>query len=380
MDATTEFFQEAGLLCSLRHPNIVSCLGVCAQEPNLAIVMELMSGNLTQLIQSGPIPLKVYLPLAIGIARGIAFLHQRSPKVIHRDLKPENILLDANGVPKLGDFGVSKESLITMTQTKIGTPSFAAPELLNSEAYGTAADIYSMSMVMYCMATGVSPFGNLGKEGPAKPFTPLQIMMKVAIQRERPIIPASVNPVLSQLIKDCWDHFPKKRPTATELLSRLVQLEESLNSGPYSSFADSSSSSTSSIASDATIPLTATVALEEPAPKMSRARAKVKTPASTTTLDTATANMSSYTSTRTLRSRTRSQAAAASSGAGGSTTLQLELPEISLTKGRKRKAPGSTVQIKKFDETDEDWAQSDAHKQLVYQLETEETKRRWAEQ
>src|SRR5690606_15714977 len=91
-DAALAFFEEASLMCALRHPNIVSCLGVCTQEPNLAIIMELMVGNLAQTIKAGPLSLASFLPLAIGITRGIAFLHQRKPKIIHRDIKPENIL------------------------------------------------------------------------------------------------------------------------------------------------------------------------------------------------------------------------------------------------------------------------------------------------
>lgn len=225
-DAAQAFFQEATLLCSLRHPNIVACLGVCVVEPNLAIVMELMASNLTQIIREGAIPTLKLIELAIGITRGILFLHNREPKVIHRDIKPENILIDSGGIPKLADFGVSKESLETMTQTKIGTPVYAAPELLNGDAYGTAIDIYSLSMVFYSMATGVAPFTDL-KSG-ARPHTPAQIMMKTAVKRERPIIPAAVHPSVAAIIRDCWDHFPKKRPTAEQLLERLVDLQQEL--------------------------------------------------------------------------------------------------------------------------------------------------------
>lgn len=225
-DAAQAFFQEATLLCSLRHPNIVACLGVCVIEPNLAIVMELMASNLTLIIREGAIPTLKLVELAIGITRGILFLHNREPKVIHRDIKPENILIDSGGIPKLADFGVSKESLETMTQTKIGTPIYAAPELLNGDAYGTAIDIYSLSMVFYAMATGVTPFTDL-KSG-SRPHTPAQIMMKTAVKRERPIIPASVNTSVAAIIRDCWDHFPKKRPTAEQLLERLVNLHQEL--------------------------------------------------------------------------------------------------------------------------------------------------------
>jgi serine/threonine protein kinase len=372
-DAATAFFQEASLLCSLRHPNVVACLGVCVEEPNLAIVMELMSGNLTQLITAGPIPLKSMVSLTIGIARGIAFLHQRSPKVIHRDIKPENILIDAGGAPKLGDFGVSKESLLTMTQTKIGTPSYAAPELLNSEAYGTAVDIYSMAMVMYSMATSVSPFGVLGNG--AKPFTPLQVMMKVAIHRERPVIPASVHPTLAAIIRECWDHFPKKRPTASQLLQRLVDLEESLLNG-------SAQSSLATVVDSSTIPLTATVMIpsqySSSSPSISEETKPLMEGSTTIPLHFAPVNG------RVTRSATRSLKTNQTNALAG-LSLQSSLLEDTETtqKGKrnqkKRKEPTkrNLSDIPYADEDDDE--DSIARKKAVYQLEMEEgnNRRQW---
>lgn len=252
-EAASAFFQEAALLCQLRHPNIVSCLGVCIEEPYLAIVMELMPSNLNKLIQQGPLPIQQLTTLAIGIGRGLAFLHQRSPKVIHRDIKPENILIDAGGNPKLADFGVSKEALISMTQTKIGTPSYAAPELLQSEPYGTKIDIYSLSMVLYSMATGVAPFASVDpKDKGVKMLTPLQIMMKVAIHKERPVIPNYVHPTLATIIRSCWEHNPKSRPTASQLLEKLLNLQMELDTP--SAFAPSSAASL-----EATVPLTSSL-------------------------------------------------------------------------------------------------------------------------
>jgi serine/threonine protein kinase len=59
----------------------------------LCIVMELAHSNLTQLIKTGPLELKLLIKIALGIVRGINFLHTSKPKIIHRDLKPDNILV-----------------------------------------------------------------------------------------------------------------------------------------------------------------------------------------------------------------------------------------------------------------------------------------------
>jgi serine/threonine protein kinase len=117
---TAMFFKEAELMCKLRHPNVIQCkpfyqlyssfsergltelkkilgLGASVAPPNLSIVMELMNSNLSRFIRSGPIEDKIMVKVAIGIARGINFLHTAKPKIIHRDLKPDNILVRSLG-------------------------------------------------------------------------------------------------------------------------------------------------------------------------------------------------------------------------------------------------------------------------------------------
>src|SRR5690242_9212704 len=65
--------------------------------------------------------------IAFGVIRGVEYLHSRN--VIHRDLKPANILLDSALNPRIADFGVSREAAENMTMTKIGTPTYCAPEV-----------------------------------------------------------------------------------------------------------------------------------------------------------------------------------------------------------------------------------------------------------
>lgn len=122
-------------LSKIRHPYIVQCLGACITPPNCCIVMELLPSNLSKLIKDSEkdIDFTIFHKIILGVASGLAFLHQSNPPIIHRDMKPGNILvalctkffthnqLDSSNNPRIADFGVSREKSTTMTMTRIGT-------------------------------------------------------------------------------------------------------------------------------------------------------------------------------------------------------------------------------------------------------------------
>eukprot|EP00253_Pinus_taeda_P033207 PITA_33207 len=93
--------------------------------------------------------------IALGVARGIAYLHHDCQKrIIHFDIKPHNILLDADFTPKIADFGLAKlcgkgDDHISITATR-GTPGYVAPELCHSDAGPVTdkSDIYSFGMLL----------------------------------------------------------------------------------------------------------------------------------------------------------------------------------------------------------------------------------------
>src|SRR4029077_11547733 len=97
------------------------------------------------------------------LARAIAHAHER--KVLHRDIKPGNVLLDRHGEPQLTDFGLARltevESDQTRTSEMSGTPSYMAPEQIQSGALTPATDVYGLGAVLYQLLTGCPPF--LGK-------------------------------------------------------------------------------------------------------------------------------------------------------------------------------------------------------------------------
>eukprot|EP00727_Mastigamoeba_balamuthi_P008718 m51a1_g4469 putative serine threonine kinase (712) ;mRNA; f:233437-239200 len=196
------FAREADLLCKLRHPNIVECLGACTEVPYMCIVMEYLPRGLHKAIKEGPMALGRLLRIARGIADGVFFLHDLDPVVIHRDLKPENILLDDDDTPKIVDFGISREKAEDMAMTKIGTPLYCAPEVIQGKLYDEKVDIYSLGMVLYSMAAGRRPYADLVEGG--QPLPPFKIMSAVC-GGTRPALPDGCNAHLARLIQQCWE-------------------------------------------------------------------------------------------------------------------------------------------------------------------------------
>ncbi|KAH1222937.1 putative leucine-rich repeat receptor-like serine/threonine-protein kinase [Glycine max] len=157
-----EFINEIGLISALQHPCLVKLYGCCVEGDQLLLVYEYMENNsLAQaLFGSGESRLKLDWPtrhkICLGIARGLAFLHEESRlKIVHRDIKATNVLLDKDLNPKISDFGLAKldEEDNTHISTRIaGTYGYMAPEY----AMHDKADVYSFGVVALEIVSGKS--------------------------------------------------------------------------------------------------------------------------------------------------------------------------------------------------------------------------------
>uniref|UniRef100_A0A0D9UWI5 non-specific serine/threonine protein kinase n=1 Tax=Leersia perrieri TaxID=77586 RepID=A0A0D9UWI5_9ORYZ len=161
-----DFLNEVMSISRTSHVNIVSLLGFCLEGPKRALVYEYMpNGSLEKYIYSESSKLaagwEMLLKIAIGIARGLEYLHQGcNTRIIHFDIKPRNILLDHEFCPKIADFGLAKlchlnESILSMAEAR-GTIGFIAPEVF-SRGFGvvsTKSDVYSYGMLLLEMVKG----------------------------------------------------------------------------------------------------------------------------------------------------------------------------------------------------------------------------------
>ncbi|THF99549.1 hypothetical protein TEA_020288 [Camellia sinensis var. sinensis] len=157
-----EFLNEMGMISCLQHPNLVKLHGCCIEEDQLLLVYEYMENNSLahslfddcQLILDWPTRLKI----CIGIARGLAFLHEESRlKIVHRDIKATNVLLDENLNPKISDFGLARlnEDEKSHISTRVaGTIGYMAPEYALWGYLTDKADVYSFGVVTLEIVSG----------------------------------------------------------------------------------------------------------------------------------------------------------------------------------------------------------------------------------
>ncbi|KAG2488374.1 hypothetical protein HYH03_013063 [Edaphochlamys debaryana] len=225
------FIQELEVMARCEHPNIVRMLAACTGPPKPCLVMELMATSLDKVLYgrgSGSLlPLDLVLHIGMEIAQGLDYLH---PTVMHRDLKPANVLLNdptSDGpVVKLSDFGISRlrHSMLVTQNPEAGTPAYVAPECFDVSvgAITHKVDIYSYGVLMWEMLSGAQPWSGM---------EPVNIAMQVTMMERRLPMPPRDAPgsckqrwpsKLQQVIEECWDKDPFRRPAASELLKRLA--------------------------------------------------------------------------------------------------------------------------------------------------------------
>ncbi|KAF8645709.1 hypothetical protein HU200_066112 [Digitaria exilis] len=235
-----EWQSEINFLGRLSHPNLVKLLGYCFEDRELLLVYEFMAkGSLeNHLFRRGCAPLswELRLKIAIGAARGLAFLHASEKQVIYRDFKASNILLDANYNAKLSDFGLAKlgptGSNSHITTRVMGTYGYAAPEYVATGHLYVKSDVYGFGVVMLEMLSGQRaldpnrPNGQLSLADWAKPY--LADRRKLARLMD-PRFEGQYNSKqafqAAQLTLNCLAGEPRSRPSMKEVVETLEQIE-----------------------------------------------------------------------------------------------------------------------------------------------------------
>lgn len=161
-----EFVNEIGMISGLQHPNLVKLYGCCIEGDQLLLVYEYMENNslARALFGSETSVLMLDWPtrykICVGIARGLAFLHEGSViRIVHRDIKGTNVLLDKDLNAKISDFGLAKlsEEENTHISTRVaGTIGYMAPEYALWGYLTEKADVYSFGVVALEIVSGRS--------------------------------------------------------------------------------------------------------------------------------------------------------------------------------------------------------------------------------
>jgi len=161
------FEQEFRAASRLDHPNIVRAIDYGETGPSPYLVMEFVDGeSLGQKVErEGRMPEGEAIRIIAQVAQGLHRAHKQG--LVHRDVKPDNILLRSDGVAKLADLGLVKESEtdlnLTRTGRGLGTPHFMAPEQFrNAKGADIRCDVYSLGATLYQMVTGELPFKSSG--------------------------------------------------------------------------------------------------------------------------------------------------------------------------------------------------------------------------
>jgi serine/threonine-protein kinase len=167
-DAINQIRHEASLLARLSHPHIARLFDAGVRENEQPyLILEYVEGErIDHYCSSRELPLQERLRLFLDVLDAVA--HAHSQLIVHCDLKPSNVLVTADGTVKLLDFGVASLQPQKLQRLQPAppsdpqalTPGYAAPEQIRGEPLSTAADVYSLGILLHVLVTGTHPYGS----------------------------------------------------------------------------------------------------------------------------------------------------------------------------------------------------------------------------
>ncbi|GAA0156787.1 hypothetical protein LIER_14192 [Lithospermum erythrorhizon] len=236
-----EWLAEVYFLGDLLHPNLVKLIGYCMEDDQRMLVYEFMPrGSLDNHLfrRALPLPWKLRMKIALGAAKGLAFLHEEAERpVIYRDFKSSNVLLDTDYNVKLSDFGLAKdgpEGDKTHVSTRVmGTYGYAAPEYLMTGHLTSRSDVYSFGVVLLEMLSGRKSMDKNKPQGQqnllewAKPYlADKHRYFRLIDQRLQGQFSIRGAKKAIQVAARCLNSNPKTRPLMSEVVEALKTLQD----------------------------------------------------------------------------------------------------------------------------------------------------------
>ncbi|NXF86598.1 RIPK1 kinase, partial [Eubucco bourcierii] len=222
--------EEGRIMRKLQHERVVKLLGIILEDGNYSLVMEYVDrGNMMKVLQKVSLPLSVKGRFVLEITEGMLYLHEQG--FVHKDLKPENILVDTDFHIKIADLGVAsfkswsrltqeetvrQKQIRSTCQNNAGTLFYMAPEHLQCLNVKPVekSDVYSFGIVIWAIFANKEPYEYGINEA--------QICFGI-MNGNRPDIKEITDKCPEEIIdlmKQCWEQEPEKRPAFAEISQR----------------------------------------------------------------------------------------------------------------------------------------------------------------
>ena len=234
------FEQECEFMSTIRHPNIVQCLGTCKDKDDTRLpilLMELMDESLTHFLESSQQPVCYHIQVNIchDISLALSFLHANN--IIHRDLSSNNVLLRGGVVAKVTDFGMARLEDINPQSSRFsntmcpGTDVYMSPESVKDQpVYTEKLDCFSFGVVTLQIITRLFPKpGSRTKEEksnhPGSSTGTVFVPVREVDRRQNHIRNVVADHPLLPVILDCLKDKDSERPSAHQLCERVGELK-----------------------------------------------------------------------------------------------------------------------------------------------------------
>ncbi|ONI29833.1 hypothetical protein PRUPE_1G216600 [Prunus persica] len=227
--------QELEVLAGLRHRHLMSLRAYVREHDRFSLVYDFVpNGSLEDAmnrVRANQLQLgwEVRLRVAVGVIKGLQYLHSYVPQIMHYNLKPTNVMLDSEFEPRLGDYGLAK-----LTPYLDGaTSGYSAPECFQNGRYSDKSDIFSFGMILGVLLTGRDPtdafFGEAASGGSLGRW--LRHLQQAGEAREaldKSIIGEEGEEdemlMAVRIAVVCLSDLPAERPSSDELVHMLTQL------------------------------------------------------------------------------------------------------------------------------------------------------------
>lgn len=203
------FAREGRLAASLSHPNVVYVFAADTIDGHPAIAMELVSGGTLEerVEREGALPVPEALRCIQQVIDGLEAAHARG--ILHRDVKPANCYVGADGVVKIGDFGLARPETadnlqLTQQGMFLGTPAFASPEQLLGDRVDVRSDIFAVGATLHFLLTGKPRYA---VDSAARLIA---MVMRGAVEDLAPL-PSTVPAGLQSVVQRCLARDPAER-------------------------------------------------------------------------------------------------------------------------------------------------------------------------